>query len=107
MSQSHLDQLYAALTARGWMVTERRQGEDNVRGAATWEIRRHNGGSTLFIDFEGFGGLGEDISLEESYACEVRGRRNSLYFSRVKRSRKRWLTELTEFVKSLDTPTDR
>lgn len=102
MPQSHLRQLYAALTSRGWKVTEKLRGEDDVEGSATWFIQRHGSESMLLIDFEGFGGMGEDISLDESYSCQVRGRPNSLYFRRVKRSREKWLTELTEFVSSLD-----
>ena len=57
---------------------------------------------TLLIDFAGFGGMGEDISLEEAYDCEVRGRAISLYFRRVNRSCALRLAESTEFVASLD-----
>ena len=102
MSQVHLDQLYEALTRRGWKVVERLRGEDDVEGSATWEIRRQPGGPALLIDFAGFGGMGEDIPLEESYACQVRGRPLHLYFNRVRRSRERWLTELAAFVAALD-----
>ena len=72
-------------------MVERRRGDVDVQGSATWEIRRQAGGPALLLDFAGFGGLGEDISLEESYACKVRGCPIHLYFSRVKRSCERWL----------------
>jgi hypothetical protein len=78
------------------------RGDDNVQGAATWVIQRSNAGPTLLIDFAGFGGMGEDISLEESYACHVRGSSIGLYFRRVNRSRQLWVTELKQFVTALD-----
>src|SRR5574338_898855 len=102
MSQAHLRQLRAALFRRGWDVVERRRGEPGVEGAATWELRRGECGSTVLIDFAGFGAMGEDIPLEESYACQARGRPISLYFRRVNRSRERWTSELAAFVASLD-----
>jgi hypothetical protein len=83
-------------------VTERLRGDDNVQGSATWQIQRHGMGPLLQIDFAGFGGMGQDISLEESYACQVRGHSIDLYFRRVNRSRALWLAELNEFVSSLD-----
>ena len=107
MSQAHLDELYAALTQRGWKVSERRRGDHDVQGAATWEIRRGPDGPELLIDFAGFGGMGEDIPLEESGCCDVRGQRIGLYFRRVNRSRERWLSELAEFVSALDAAIDR
>ncbi len=103
MSRSHLSQLREALTRRGWQVTERLRGDDNVQGAATWVIQRPNTGPTLLIDFAGFGGMGEDISLEESYACDVRGTAIDLYFRRVNRSRQLWLAELKAFVTALES----
>jgi len=102
MSRSHLSQLREALTRRGWQVTERLRGDDNVQGAATWVIQRSNAGPTLLIDFGGFGGMGEDISLEESYGCNVRGSSIGLYFRRVNRSHELWVAELKEFVTALD-----
>jgi hypothetical protein len=78
------------------------RGEDNVRGAATWTIQRSSAGPALLIDFEGFGGTGEDIALEESYACKVRGTAIDLYFRRVNRSRQLWTAELKEFVNALE-----
>lgn len=102
MSQSHLRALYEALTRRGWKVVERRRGEADVRGAATWEISRRSSGPVLRIDFAGFGGLGEDIQLEASGDCQVRGLPIHLYFFRVRRSRERWLTDLAAFVAALD-----
>ena len=102
MSQSHLSQLREALSHRRWQVTERLRGEDNVQGAATWVIQRPNAGPTLLIDFAGFGGIGEDISLEDSYACNVRGTAIELYFRHVNRSRQLWLAELKAFVNALE-----
>ncbi len=74
----------------------------NVRGAATWVIQRPNTGPTLLTDFAGFGGMGEDISLEEGYACTIRGTAIELYFRRVNRSRQLWLAELKAFVTALE-----
>ena len=102
MSVAHLGQLDEALTRRGWRITKRLRGEEGVEGAATWEIQRSINGPVLHIDFYGFGGMGEDIPLEESYGCEVRGHRVSLYFRRVNHSRERWVAELKEFVAALD-----
>ena len=104
MSIAHLNELRAALAGRGWrVVAERLRGEDNVQGAATWEVRRGNAGPLVLIDFAGLGGMGEDIPLEQSYACYVRGRRNvALYFRRINRSRELWLHDLDAFVDSLE-----
>jgi hypothetical protein len=63
MSQSHLRQLHAALTRRGWTVIERMRGDVDVRGPATWEVRSGEAGLALLIEFAGFGGRGEDIPL--------------------------------------------
>lgn len=102
MSVSHLNQLDEALTRRGWKITKRLRGEENVLGAATWEITRSPRDPVLCIDFAGFGGMGEDISIDESYACDVRGHSARLYFSRVNHSRERWMAELKEFITALD-----
>lgn len=102
MSTSHLGQLRAALVRRGWKVTERLRGDDGVNGAATWLIQRSTTQPILWIDFAGYGPLGADISLEESYACKVRESEISLYFSRLNRSRQRWLKELHGFIAALD-----
>jgi hypothetical protein len=102
MSQSHLDHLQAALIHRGWTISERRRGDDDVIGSATWEIRRGAGGPALKIDFSGFGGLGEDIELDEAYSCQVRDHAIHLYFTRVRRNRRRWTDDLAAFVAALD-----
>jgi len=102
MSQSHLSQLREALTRRGWQVIERLRGDDNVQGTATWVIQRSNAGPTLLIDFAGFGCMGEDIALEESYYCNIRGSSVGLYFRRVNRSRQLWAAELKAFVAALE-----
>jgi hypothetical protein len=108
MSLSHLQELRAALVDNGWkIVVERVRGEENVQGAATWEVRRDDGGPSVLIDFAGFGGMGEDIPLEQSYACEIRGRGNpGLYFRRINRSRELWLQDLSSFVNSLEAADD-
>lgn len=102
MSQSHLRQLRDALTRRGWQITQRLRDDNNVKGAATWELQRNSNTQTLLIDFAGFGAIGEDISLEESYGCNVRGSSVGLYFRRVNRSQHLWIADLTEFVSSLE-----
>src|ERR1700752_2694170 len=88
---------------RGWQITERPRGEEHAEGAATWEIQRHHTGPTLLIDFAGLGPMGEDISLEESYACNLRGSAIALYFRRINRSRKLWAAELKEFISLLES----
>lgn len=103
MAQTHLQQLHAALIRRGLDVVERLRGDVDVRGAATWEITRRGSNAILRIDFAGFGGLGEDIPLEESYACQVRDHPISLYFSRINQSHNQWIVELTSFVHTLDS----
>jgi hypothetical protein len=106
MSLSHLKELRAALENHGWkIVAERLREEDfDVGGAATWEVRKSDKGSSVLIDFAGFGSLGEHIPLEKSYACHVRGRSDvDLYFWRINRSRERWLRDLASFVTSLET----
>lgn len=102
MSQAHLEELHKALSRHGWQVTERRRGDEGANGAGTWQLRRYEGGPPLLLDFAGFGGLGEDIPLEESYACQLRGTNRHLYFSRINKSRKRWLSELESFMRFID-----
>jgi hypothetical protein len=107
MSDSHLKELRTTLAEYGWrIVAERLRGEDNVQGAATWQVTRDDVPAVL-IDFAGFGTMGEDIALEESYACNVRERSDvGLYFRRVNRSRALWLAELTAFVEALSKTVD-
>ena len=104
MSQSHLCELYNLLVQRGWKVSEYRESchAVDVLGAAVWEVRRYEDGPAIVIDFPGFGEIGEDIPLEESYACNVRDQPISLYFSRVNRSRDKWLEQLTTFVEAIE-----
>jgi hypothetical protein len=104
MSIAHRNELRSALTTRGWkVIAERQRGDDDdVPGAATWEIQRGDAGPTVEIDFAGFGAMGEDIPLEQSYACTLRGRQDiGLYFWRINRSRERWLRDLWAFVDAL------
>jgi hypothetical protein len=56
------------------------------------------------IDFLGMEPGGDYcLPLEESYACEVRGREAvGLSFRRINRSRALWQQELSAFVQSLD-----
>ena len=101
MSQAHLNELKAALYHRGWLVTERTLDED-VRGSATWEVQRPGGWPMLLIDFDGFGGLGEDIRVEQAAGCSLRGHSARLYFWRIVRGRERWNADLAGFIESLD-----
>jgi hypothetical protein len=107
MSDSHLNELRTMLAEHGWrIVAERLRGEDDVQGAATWQVTR-DGGPMVLIDFAGFGTMGEDIAIEESYACNVRERSDiGLYFRRVNRSRVLWLADLAAFVEALGTTVD-
>jgi hypothetical protein len=58
----------------------------------------------LFIEFDGMDADGDScLPLEESYGCQVRGRKAaSLYFRRVNKSRFLWEQELAAFVDALD-----
>ena len=102
MSQAHLAELRSALAARGWKVTQERiRGDENVQGSGTWKICRNS--ASLLIDFAGFGPLGEEIPLDESYACDVRNHAEcSLYFRKVNRSRQLWEQDLSNFLECID-----
>jgi hypothetical protein len=107
MSLANVIQLREALTRRGWQITEKLRGDDdddNVEGSATWEIQRHGSGPVFLIDFSEFGGMGEDISHDSNdcSGCKVRDYSIRLRFSRVNRSRDRWLADLKLFTSSLD-----
>lgn len=103
MSVSHLRELRTALERRGWRVIEKVRGEVDACGAGTWLVQRLGGGPIHQIDFAGFGPMGEDITLEESYACSLRGKPEcGLYFRRIHRSRRLWEAELKAFVEALD-----
>lgn len=108
MSLAHLQELRVALAEAGWkIVAERLRGEDNVMGAATWEVHRGDRTLAVFIDFDGFGCMGEDVPLEMSSGCDVRGRRDGgLYFRRINRSRELWLRDLAAFIDSLGSGGD-
>ena len=63
-----------------------------------WAIER--GAANLELQFARFGGMGEDLALHESYACSIAGHDAvSLDFSKSSR----WATELTAFIRALDT----
>jgi hypothetical protein len=102
VSQAHLVELRTALEQRGWCITERLRGEDGAIGAGTWELKRSGGEVTHVIDFDGLGAMGEDLPIEESYGCRVRGTLDGLYFRRINRSRDLWLADLRAFASSLD-----
>ena len=106
MSQSHLNELRAALTDHGWKVRTRAPDED-VRGAGTWELRRGSDDQPILIDFDGLGPMGETLPLDQSYGCQVRDVSNaSLYFRRINRSRKLWKADLAAFIAALDRAAD-
>lgn len=101
MSQSHINELHRALVHRGWQVNT----ESAPQGVATWDIQRGN--TLLHLDFNLFGGMGEDIPLEECGGCKVRGHPVAhLYFRRINHSRELWATELAAFLASLDERRD-
>ncbi|MEQ4618411.1 MAG: hypothetical protein ABN482_10220 [Corticimicrobacter sp.] len=104
MSLPHLRQLQDALVRRGWTVIEYLRGDPafDVQGAASWAIQRDESRPALLLDFAGFGSMGEDIPLDRSYACAVRGTAISLYFSRVNRSQDTWQRDLAGFIDALD-----
>lgn len=98
MPQHHLDSLSHALLQKGWKIIATRSLDDFPHDFHAWTIQR--GPATLEIQFARFGGAGEDLPLDESYACEVAGRDDvSLYFSR----HPRWRDELASFVAALDS----
>jgi len=103
MSKPHLQELEQALARRGWEVIAVHPG-DGYSISATWEILRSSRQPSLFIEFDGMDADGDSrLLLEESYGCQVRGRKVArLYFRRVNRSRSLWEQELAAFVDALD-----
>ena len=63
-----------------------------------WKIER--GSVILEIQFDRFGGIGEDLPLLESYGCSIEGHdKISLSFSK----KPRWQQQLTAFVQAVDS----
>jgi len=102
MPHQHHKELEEALTQKGWCVTVEHPGDDyGISGS--WEIQRSTNQPSLFIDFDGFDAMGENLPMEQSYGCGVRGHSDiSLYFYRPNRSRVKWRSELKNFVDALD-----
>jgi hypothetical protein len=103
MSKPHLRALQDALVHKGWRIVAVHPGDD-YRISGTWEIQRRSSQPGLLLDFQGMGPDGDYcLPLEKSYGCQVRGRPGaSLYFRKMKRSRKLWEEELAAFVQALD-----
>ncbi len=98
MSQHHLDELSHVLTQKGWAISSTRSIDDFPYDSHAWTIER--GSVTLDIQFSRFGGVGEDLPLEKSYACSVASRDDiSLYFSKPSN---KWKADLASFVSALD-----
>ena len=104
MAAWHLDELRAALEKRGWRVTAELPGDD-YKISGTWELRRSGDERSLLLDFEGLDDM-RTLPLTESYACQVRGTKQSIYFGRRGENgssvRERWKSELAAFVRSVD-----
>ena len=106
MAQWHLDELRAALERRGWRVTIDLPGND-YDISATWRlVRSGQQPIEVFLEFDGLDDL-NTLPVTESYACSVRGTRQSLYFRRRgdndPPARERWMIELAEFAASVGT----
>lgn len=104
LSVPHLQALEDALARRGWRKVAIHPGDD-YRISGTWEMHRSGSDEPILIDFAGMARDGMScLPLQESFACEVRGRTSvSLYFRRVNRSRELWQRELAKFVQKLET----
>jgi hypothetical protein len=104
MAAWHLDELRTALEKRGWRITAELPGDD-YKISGTWELRRGGDTRTLLLDFEGLDDI-RTLPLAESYACQLRGTSQSIYFSRRgeggSSARERWQSELASFVKGVD-----
>ena len=105
MSESNLEALRKALLRKGWKVHSELPGND-YDVSASWEIGRGGEDRTLIIDFQGLDDM-KTLPLNQSYACNVRGKSgNGLYFRRPghKGSNRRqlWTDDLDEFVRGLE-----
>jgi hypothetical protein len=98
VAEWHLHDIRRALERRGWAITE--QPGDGYRIAATWELRRGGDDRVIHIDFSGLNDM-KTLPITESYGCEVRGCRSSLYFRRA-RSHELWEGELAALVSSIE-----
>lgn len=97
MANWHIEDLYDALAARGWSITE--HPGDGLRVSGTWEVQRSTWEPPLHIDFDGLDDL-RCLPMAEAYACRVRGRLSlSLYFGRKGST---WRDNLREFVDAID-----
>lgn len=97
MPQRHLDALSHALTQKGWKIVSTRTLNDFPYDCHAWEIER--GSASREIQFDRFGGMGEDVPLLESSGCSIEGHEEvHLSFSK----KPRWPKELTMFVHAVD-----
>ncbi|NOT41105.1 MAG: hypothetical protein HOP13_11485 [Alphaproteobacteria bacterium] len=97
MADWHLAELEEALSKRGWRIVARLDG-DNYRISASWQLERGNDPRKILIDFDGLDDL-RTLPIEQSYACQQRGTKNSLYFYR---KGVHWTGKLSQFVDGLE-----
>ncbi|MCH7726367.1 MAG: hypothetical protein IH991_07815 [Planctomycetes bacterium] len=98
MPKHHLDALSHALTQKGWKIVSTRTLDDSPYDFHAWTVER--GTVSLEIQFARFGGIGEDLPLDKSYACSVSGHDDiSLYFSKPSG---KWNADVASFVSALD-----
>ncbi|MCC6741688.1 MAG: hypothetical protein IT452_21800 [Planctomycetia bacterium] len=99
----HLQELRAAIEARGWRITE--LPGDDYRYTARWRLRRGNDRRVPVIAFEGLDDM-VTLPIEKAYGVVGEGLPASLYFRRRGKSgsaaRSRWKRELAAFVAALD-----
>ena len=95
MPQHHLDELSHALTQKGWTIFSTRSLSDHPYDCNAWSLLR--GPVEFEIEFDRFGGMGEDLPITETFGCSVRNSIH-LYFGK----RKRWDEELAAFISELD-----
>ena len=93
MTQSHLNDLEAAIERAGWTVVAKKNG-DRHGISALWQLERRRDKAALTLEFNGLEHL-TTLPVEQSYGCSVVGHRDAeCYFARKGRS---WPRELRKF----------
>lgn len=104
MADWHLEELKAQLERRGWRNLQLMPGDDYHIAASWILVRTHS--RSLTIDFHAMDAMGNLMTLEQAYYCQVRDTDLSLYFRNKgkKGSAKRagWTEELATFVDAID-----
>jgi len=107
MAHWHLREVKLAIEKLGWRVVSELPG-DHYSIAQVWKIQRSPKEPTFFIEIGAMDGDGNLTPLDQAYECAVRDHpKIALYFGKrglpQSKSRIRWRTELTQFVKDLES----